>query len=142
MAGWNRIYGARGFVQHQSAIPKPASRAALGEILDCVSRLGAPSFLAVLKLLGPGDGLMSFPLEGYTLALDFPVSKGALALLDDIDAIVVAAGGRLYLAKDARQAPATFAQGYAHALPQFRELRRAIGAAGRIESQLSRRLRI
>ena len=94
----------------------------------------------MLKLLGTGDGLMSFPLEGYTLALDFPVSARTLRLLDEIDAIVVAAGGRLYLAKDARQQPATFERGYAHALPQFRALRRAIGAAGKIESRLSRRL--
>ena len=140
IADWNRIYGARGFVQHQCVIPKAASRAAFGEILERISRLGTPSFLAVLKLLGPGDGLMSFPLEGYTLALDFPVSAATLRLLDEIDAIVVAAGGRLYLAKDARQAPATFECGYAQALPQFRALRRAIGAPGKIESRLSRRL--
>ena len=140
IADWNRIYGAPGFVQHQCVIPKAASRAAFGEILDRISSLGTPSFLAVLKLLGTGDGLMSFPLEGYTLALDFPVSAGTLRLLDEIDAIVVAAGGRLYLAKDARQAPATFERGYAHALPQFREIRRAIGAAGKIKSRLSRRL--
>lgn len=140
IADWNRIYGARGFVQHQCVIPKAASGAALAEIIERISRLGTPSFLAVLKLLGPGDGLMSFPLEGYTLALDFPVGAATLSLLDAIDAIVVAAGGRLYLAKDARQKAATFASGYAAALPQFHDLRRAIGAAGKIESQLSRRL--
>ena len=140
IADWNRIYGARGFVQHQCVIPKAASRAALGEILERISRLGTPSFLAVLKLLGPGSGLMSFPLQGYTLALDFPVSANTLRLLDEIDAIVVATGGRLYLAKDARQQRATFEQGYVQALPQFRTLRRALGAAGKIESRLSRRL--
>jgi FAD/FMN-containing dehydrogenase len=140
IAGWNRIYGARGFVQYQCVIPKASSRAAFAEILERVSRLGTPSFLAVLKLLGPGDGLMSFPMEGFTLALDFPVSVPMLALLDEIDKIVAAAGGRLYLAKDARQKAGIFEQGYAQALPQFQALRRAIGAAGKIESRLSRRL--
>jgi decaprenylphospho-beta-D-ribofuranose 2-oxidase len=140
VGNWNRIYGARGFVQHQCVIPKAASSRALAEILDRIRRLGSPSFLAVLKLLGAADGLLSFPMEGYTLALDFPASRTTLQLLDDIDRILVAAGGRIYLAKDARQQRATFESGYADALPRFRGLRRDIGAAGKIESQLSRRL--
>src|SRR5689334_8149085 len=105
---WNKIYGARGFVQHQCVIPKAASSRALAEIIDRICRLGSPSFLAVLKLLGAADGVLSFPMEGYTLALDFPASQTTLGLLDEIDRIVVAAGGRIYLAKDARQQRATF----------------------------------
>ncbi len=137
---WNKIYGARGFVQHQCVIPKAASSRALAEIIDRICRLGSPSFLAVLKLLGAADGVLSFPMEGYTLALDFPASQTTLGLLDEIDRIVVAAGGRIYLAKDARQQRATFESGYAGSLPRFRALRRTIGAAGKIESHLSRRL--
>jgi decaprenylphospho-beta-D-ribofuranose 2-oxidase len=140
VGNWNRIYGARGFVQHQCVIPKAESSRAFAEILDSICRLGSPSFLAVLKLLGTSDGMLSFPMEGYTLALDFPASESTLRLLDDIDRIVVAAGGRIYLAKDARQQRATFESGYADALPGFRAFRSAIGAAEKIESRLSRRL--
>lgn len=96
---WNRIYGKRGFLQHQCVIPEQGARAVLGEILDRVARRGDASFLAVLKKLGQGDGILSFPLPGYTLALDFPVKGDILNFLDEIDRLVVAAGGRLYLAK-------------------------------------------
>lgn len=136
---WNRIYGSRGFLQHQCVIPKARSRAALGAILDRVSH-AAPSFLAVLKLLGGGGGLLSFPLQGYTLTLDFPASPANLALLDSLDAIVREAGGRLYLAKDARQSRDTFEAGYGDAATRFRALRRELDGEGRIASALSRRL--
>lgn len=137
---WNRIYGRRGFVQHQSVIPFGAAREALTEILSLISREGSASFLAVLKTLGPGDGLLSFPMPGYTLALDFSMSEATMSLLEQVDAIVVRSGGRLYLAKDARQSRTTFEAGYGHILPQFAELRRSIGADAKINSYLSRRL--
>ncbi len=136
---WNRIYGRRGFLQHQCVIPTAAAREALGEILERVARRGSASFLAVLKQLGPGRRPLSFPLEGYTLAVDLPASPENLALLGEGDRVVVAAGGRLYLAKDARQARETFEAGYPD-LPAFRALRRAVGAEERIASRLSRRL--
>jgi decaprenylphospho-beta-D-ribofuranose 2-oxidase len=141
IGAWNRIYGRRGFVQHQCIIPTDAALPALAEILDRVSRRGGASFLAVLKQLGPSCGTISFPREGYTLALDLHVTDRVFRLLDEIDGIVVAAGGRLYLAKDARQSRATFEAGYP-GLPAFRELRRGIGAGGRIASRLSTRLGI
>jgi NAD(P)-dependent dehydrogenase (short-subunit alcohol dehydrogenase family) len=100
---WNRIYGREGFVQHQCVIPGPAARAVIAEIIERVSRRGNASFLAVLKQLGPGAGLMSFPMEGYTLSLDLHVTDELFPLLAEIDRAVTAAGGRLYLAKDARQ---------------------------------------
>jgi decaprenylphospho-beta-D-ribofuranose 2-oxidase len=137
---WNRLYGPRGFVQHQCVIPKRAGHDALTEILKRISRSDTPALLAVLKLLREGNGLMSFPMEGYTLALDFPMKRSMLRLLDEIDEVVVAAGGRLYLAKDSRQRSTMFERSYAHALPQFNAVRQAIGAAGKIESWLSRRL--
>jgi decaprenylphospho-beta-D-ribofuranose 2-oxidase len=139
--GWNRLYGRRGFVQHQCVIPTPASRSTLAAILDIVSRRANPSFLAVLKQLGPGFGHLSFPMGGYTLALDLPVTDDVFPLLDELDALVVAAGGRLYLAKDGRQSRATFEGGYP-GLARFREVRRAIGAEGRVVSRLSARLGI
>jgi decaprenylphospho-beta-D-ribofuranose 2-oxidase len=139
--GWNRIYGRRGFVQHQCVIPTLAAQSALGSILDTVSGRANPSFLAVLKQLGPGSGYLSFPMDGYTLALDLPVTQDVLPLLDEIDRVVVAAGGRIYLAKDARQSRATFEAGYP-GLARFREVRRSVSAEGRMVSRLSARLGI
>ncbi|AWM04180.1 FAD-binding oxidoreductase [Bradyrhizobium amphicarpaeae] len=139
VGGWNRIYGKRGFLQHQCVIPQAGARAVLGEILDRVARRGDASFLAVLKKLGQGDGILSFPLPGYTLALDFPVKGDILNFLDEIDRLVVAAGGRLYLAKDARQSRATFEAGYP-ALRRFNAIRKSLDPAGNIRSKLSQRL--
>ena len=136
---WNRIYGKRGFLQHQCVIPEAEARAVLGEILDRVARRGDASFLAVLKKLGQGDGILSFPLPGYTLALDFPVKGDILNFLDEIDRLVVAAGGRLYLAKDARQSRTTFEAGYP-ALSRFKAIRKSLDPAGNIRSKLSQRL--
>ncbi|MGY8662017.1 FAD-binding oxidoreductase [Bradyrhizobium sp. UFLA05-109] len=139
VGAWNRIYGRRGFLQHQCVIPHEGALAVLGDILDRVSRRGDASFLAVLKKLGPSDGLMSFPMPGYTLALDFPVTGNILNFLDEIDRLVVAAGGRLYLAKDARQSRATFEAGYP-ALQRFKEIRASLDPTGKIRSKLSQRL--
>jgi len=141
IGNWNRIYGRRGFLQYQCVIPTDYARSILGEILDRISRHGATSFLAVLKQLGPSHGDLSFPLEGFTLTLDLPISDQVLPLLDELDRLVVRAGGRLYLAKDARQSPATFEAGYP-GLSRFRDVRRSIEAVGRISSRLSLRLGI
>lgn len=139
IADWNRIYGRRGFLQHQCVIPEQGARAVLADILDRVARRGDASFLAVLKKLGQGDGILSFPLPGYTMALDFPVKGDILNFLDEIDRVVVAAGGRLYLAKDARQSRATFEAGYP-ALSRFNAIRKSLDPAGTIRSKLSQRL--
>jgi FAD/FMN-containing dehydrogenase len=136
---WNRIYGRRGFVQHQCVIPNATAASALSDMLDLIARRGDASFLAVLKKLGPARGLLSFPLEGYTLALDFAVKPDLFAFLDALDEIIVRAGGRLYLAKDARQSRETFEAGYP-ALQRFREVRRALDPSGRLSSRLSLRL--
>jgi FAD/FMN-containing dehydrogenase len=138
---WGRIYGRRGFLQHQCVIPTDAAKGVLTAIIERLSRRGSASFLAVLKQLRAGRGLLSFPLEGYTLALDLHVTDDVFPLLDEIDALVVAAGGRLYLAKDARQSRDTFEAGYP-GLARFRDVRRSLGAEGRIASHLSGRLGI
>jgi decaprenylphospho-beta-D-ribofuranose 2-oxidase len=138
---WNRIYGRHGFVQYQCVVPAPAAREVLGEAIERIAQRGNASFLAVLKQLGGSTGMLSFPIEGFTLALDLPVTNDVFPLLDEIDRIVVAAGGRLYLAKDARQSRATFEAGYPM-LPAFRALRRSLGAEDRIASRLSSRLGI
>ncbi|MGY8710553.1 FAD-binding oxidoreductase [Bradyrhizobium sp. 18BD] len=139
IADWNRIYGRRGFLQHQCVIPEAGARDVLADILDRITRRGDASFLAVLKKLGHGDGILSFPLPGYTLALDFPLKGDILNFLDEIDRLVVAAGGRLYLAKDARQSRATFEAGYP-ALSRFNAIRKSLDPKGNIRSKLSQRL--
>ncbi len=115
IANWNRLYGASGFYQYQCATPKAAGREPIKALLDVISRSGEGSFLAVLKVFGdmPSPGWLSFPMAGYTLALDFR-NRGAdtLRLLTRLDEIVKAAGGRLYPAKDGRVSREMFEQGF------------------------------
>lgn len=106
---WNRIYGRKGFAQFQCVLPLEASEDGLSELLEAISKAGAGSFLAVLKRFGAQDSAFSFPMEGYTLALDFPINTKTLALLDTLDRITLDHGGRFYLAKDARLPAKTFA---------------------------------
>ena len=139
---WNRLYGRSGFIQHQCVIPKAASRAAIRAMLERVSESGYGSFLAVLKLFGgEGDGLLSFPREGYTLTLDFPLNGATLALLRELDAIVADHGGRIYLAKDARADAAMMRSGYAR-LESFKRVRDAFDPQRKFSSVQSRRLEL
>ena len=140
---WNRLYGRRGFVQYQCVLPRHESPTGIAALLERIAAAGQGSFLAVLKLFGPGgDGLLSFPMEGYTLALDFPLRKGVLALLDDLDEITHRHGGRVYLAKDARCAPERMREGYP-CLEEFKAVRAETTNAGRgFASALSRRLEL
>lgn len=138
---WNRIYGRRGFLQYQAALPTDTSRAGLIALLEAISSSRQASFLAVLKTFGPANaGLLSFPIAGSTLAVDFPNTGPALAqLLDALDEIVIAHGGRVYLAKDARLPRANFDCMYPRAA-EFREMKAAIDPEGRFDSALARRL--
>jgi hypothetical protein len=108
---WNRGYGSKGFVQYQFVLPLEAKQGLI-EILNRISDAGMGSFLAVLKVFGKQDSLISFPKEGYTLALDFPVRKGLMEFLDQLDEIVLRYGGRLYMSKDARMKPSVLEAGY------------------------------
>lgn len=118
---WNLIYGPQGLFQFQFVIPT-REKAALHEIFSTLARSGQASFLAVLKKFGHlnSPGVLSFPKEGYTLTLDFP-NRGRLTLelLDRLTAIVTAAGGRLYPAKDAHMHRSVFYQGFAADLEKF-----------------------
>lgn len=105
--GWNRIYGRKGFAQFQCVLPLGASEAGLTALLEEITKAGGGSFLAVLKRFGLQDSAFSFPMEGYTLALDFPVTGKTLALLERLDRITLDHGGRFYLAKDSRMRAAT-----------------------------------
>jgi FAD/FMN-containing dehydrogenase len=110
-------------------------------MLGRIAARGTGSFLTVLKKLGPSSGLLSFPFPGYTLAIDFPMSNDLLGFLEELDRLVVSAGGRLYLAKDARQSRATFEAGYPR-LKLFRDIRHSLDPARLIHSRLAERLGI
>ncbi len=109
---WNRMYGKRGFTQYQFVLPKESSKEGLKKILQKISQSGQGSFLAVLKLFGKQENYLSFPREGYTLALDFPITKNLFPLLNELDAMVADYDGRLYLAKDVRMSEQMFKRGY------------------------------
>jgi decaprenylphospho-beta-D-ribofuranose 2-oxidase len=136
---WPRIYGKRGFVQYQCVWPPAESRAGLVEVLEAITRSRRGSFLAVLKKFGAQDGLLSFPMPGYTLAIDFPVTDGMLEFLDTLDAMVLKRGGRVYLAKDARMSPETFRAMYPN-LGNWQAAKSSADPENRFSSSLSRRL--
>jgi len=117
IGNWNRLYGRRGFFQYQCVVPPRAAYEAMVALLEAIARARQGSFLLVLKTFGdlPSPGLLSFPMEGTTLALDFP-NRGAstLALLESLDDIVQNAGGRVYPAKDGRMSAARFRAYYSN----------------------------
>ena len=134
---WNLMYGPKGFFQYQSVVPREVGSEAVQAMLNEISRSGEGSFLAVLKTFGNRQpiGMLSFPQPGVTLALDFP-NKGdkTLKLFDRLDAIVREAGGRIYLAKDARMPRDLFEAGY----PRLQEFLKYRDPG--ISSAMSRRL--
>jgi FAD/FMN-containing dehydrogenase len=135
---WNRGYGKKGFVQYQFVLPLSA-RQGLVKILKRISDEGMGSFLAVLKVFGRQESMISFPEEGYTLALDFPVRKGLFKFLDELDEIVLEYGGRLYMSKDARMKPEVLQKGYPK-LDQFRNIVKKYNPSGKLSSVQSDRL--
>ena len=140
---WNRMYGKRGFVQYQCVIPDSAAFDGIKALLQELSGSRRPSFLAVLKRLGAeGKGLLSFPMAGYTLALDLPVrDEGLFALLDKLDKIVLRHGGRVYLAKDARLSADSFRAMYPRH-SEWLKIKNAVDPQNRFSSSLARRLKI
>jgi len=137
---WNRIYGKGGFTQYQFILPKEASYEGLQEILGKIAASGKGSFLAVLKLYGKAnENYLSFPMEGYSLALDFKIEKGLFELLNKLDEIVVKYGGRMYLTKDVRVSQKTFEGGYPK-IDTFRAYRKSSGADQKFHSLQSKRV--
>ncbi len=99
---WNRVYGPRGFTQHQCVLPEGERPGAVRRFLDELTRRGGASFLCVIKDCGAeGEGLLSFPRPGISIAVDLPVRQGLQELIDALNERVIAEGGRVYLAKDA-----------------------------------------
>jgi len=140
LRNWNRLYGAKGFLQYQLALPQESAHAGISAILSCASQAGKGSFLSVLKKFGKANSnLLSFPIEGYTLALDFKYEASLFPLLELLDTLVLDHGGRLYLAKDARMSKECFRQSYGQ-WERFAELRQKFDPKGHFSSLQSRRL--
>ncbi|MBC8033068.1 MAG: FAD-binding oxidoreductase [Chitinophagaceae bacterium] len=114
---WNRGYGKRGFIQYQFVIPVENGKENLIKILTSIGESGCIPFLNVFKKMGKGQGILSFPFEGYTLAIDFPMTKQLPAFIRKLDQEVLKANGRIYLGKDAMLDSETFRLMY----PQYKE---------------------
>lgn len=139
---WNRIYGKNGFTQYQFILPKKTSYEGLEEILTAISESKKGSFLAVLKLYGKAnENFLSFPIEGYSLALDFKIEPSLFELLNKLDKIVVKYGGRIYLTKDVRVSKESFEKGYP-LVDRFRELRKKYKMDEKFQSLQSERVGI
>ncbi|MDI9330754.1 MAG: hypothetical protein QM527_05480 [Alphaproteobacteria bacterium] len=138
--GWNKLYGKAGFMQYQFVLPKTDGVKNMRTILTLIAQSGLGSFLSVLKAFGlANQNLLSFPIAGYTLTLDFKMSASAIELLQRLDDVVAGMGGRIYLTKDALMRESTFKATYPNWV-QFEELRHKYGAVGRFCSKQSKRL--
>ena len=140
LANWNRLYGKSGFMQYQFVLPKAAGQIGLREVLERIASSGKGSFLAILKVFRKANqNLLSFPIEGYTLALDFKVEPSLFDLLNQLDQLVLKYGGRLYLTKDARMSESTFKSSYPR-WSEFEAIRKQYFAIGNFASHQSQRL--
>jgi len=135
---WNRAYGRHGFIQFQCALPLNTATAGLAELMQAIAASGSGSVLSVVKRFGPQSGHFSFPMPGYTLALDFPATERSLALMEQLDTITLAHQGRFYLAKDARM-PEAVAKADPRAVA-FAAMRAQAGLTDRFTSVQSERL--
>ena len=137
---WNRIYGREGFVQLQFILPINESYSGIKEILNQISISGMGSFLALLKLYGPqNNNWLSFPMEGYSLALDFKMQPGLQNFLRKLIDQAIELNGRIYLAKDALMTREQFDKSYPKA-DEFRKLRKELNLEKKLQSVLSNRL--
>jgi FAD/FMN-containing dehydrogenase len=138
---WNRIYGARGMAQYQCVLPKRAGTGAARRMLEFLtSGGGAGSFLCVIKDCGPeGKGMLSFPFEGFSIALDIPVDDRVQEVHDRLNEAVLAEGGRMYLTKDGYTRPEHFRAMYPR-LPEFLQVKRKWDPDNRFRSAQSVRI--
>jgi decaprenylphospho-beta-D-ribofuranose 2-oxidase len=141
VAEWNRIYGPHGFLQYQFVVPFSEAEA-FRRCFEMIVTSGHLSCLNVLKRFGPGNpSPLSFPMPGWTLTVDLPIEQGLDRLCDALDAEVIGAGGRVYLAKDSRLSAETFRAMYPR-LDDFLAVRRDVDPAGLFNSDLARRLHL
>jgi hypothetical protein len=140
VSDWNRLYGPRGFTQYQCVLPESAGGGAARRFLETLTRRGGASMLCVIKDCGPeGQGLLSFPRAGVSIALDIPITDDTQALVDALNEEVIAAGGRVYLAKDAFTRPEHF-RAMEPRLDAWQRVRRLWDPENRIKSAQSVRL--
>lgn len=142
MIGWNHLYGGHGFAQYQCMLPESGVDA-LAALLERISHSTRGAFLAIMQKFGAADyrQMLSFAGPGYTLAVDFPARTEVMQLLHDLDHITATAGGRVYLAKDARVRSDVLAEMYPQ-LPQWLSVKAKYDSEKRFESDMSRRLAI
>jgi FAD/FMN-containing dehydrogenase len=139
---WNKMYGRRGFVQYQFVVPRDQAREGIRKAIDMLSKTRRASFLAVLKRMGPpSQGMLSFPMDGYTLALDIPLTNDLTDFLMKLDEVVLQHKGRVYLAKDSRVPAETFRKMYPR-LDEFLAVKRSVDPHNRFTSDMAKRLEI
>jgi decaprenylphospho-beta-D-ribofuranose 2-oxidase len=137
---WNRLYGRRGFTQYQCVLPDAAGRRAVRQLLELLTEQGAASFLCVIKDCGDqGEGLLSFPLKGTSIALDLPVRDSTQSVVDKLNEFVIARGGRIYLAKDSFTRAEHF-RAMEQRLPEWLAIRRRWDPSMKLRSAQSVRL--
>jgi len=137
---WYRGYGRRGFTQYQFVIPLEDGPTRMRDLLETIAKSGQLPFLNVLKKFGPGSlGHLSFPFEGYTFAIDFPVRDGLASVLAELDRKVIDAGGRIYLGKDSF-ATASGVRAMYPRLDEWLALKERYDPSGTFTSNLGRRL--
>ena len=139
---WNRGYGAKGFTQYQFVVPLEDGRKRIRELLDRITRSNQLPFLNVLKKFGQeeSNGILSFPREGYTFAIDFPIRSGLREFLAELDRRVIDAGGRVYLGKDAFLDQARFSAMYTNKLDTWRQIKARYDPNNVFNSDLGRRV--
>lgn len=138
---WNKLYGPKGFLQYQFIIPEGNDVAAqIQHILQLIQNAGQFSYLAVIKCHAAHEGLMSFSMKGFSVALDFANTKKVHELLKQLDEEILKYGGRVYLAKDARMSAETFQRMYASQLSEWRQILQSIDPERKINSAIARRL--
>jgi FAD/FMN-containing dehydrogenase len=140
IGSWNRMYGPRGFTQYQCVLPEAAGHGAAARFLEVLTRRGGASMLCVIKDCGAeGEGMLSFPRPGISIALDIPVRDHTQALVDALNEQVIAEGGRVYLAKDQFTRPEHF-RAMEPRLSEWTRVRRAWDPEGRLRSAQSVRI--
>lgn len=143
LPNWNLLYGRKGFVEYQCCLPFEGAQESLTRVLDYVlaHKQKFPAYFAAIKRVRDGAGMLSFPINGFSALFDFPVSKGLWGFLDQLDEIVIAAGGRVYLAKDGRVS----AQAYHRMYPRIEEwqnVRSSYDPRNLFASDMARRLNL
>ncbi|MBW2733694.1 MAG: FAD-binding oxidoreductase [Deltaproteobacteria bacterium] len=136
---WNRGYGARGFTQYQFVVPLEDGYRRIQPIIQRIAESGQLPFLNVLKKLGKEQGLLSFPREGYTFAIDFPIATGLAELLAELDEMVIDVEGRVYLGKDAYLSAESLPRMYPR-LEEWRAIKAKVDPENVFTSNLARRV--